>query len=282
MFDFFGHIAHVFATFVVSVLIGSGLAVSPIPTNNPVLQQPATSTATTSIAEEQISTSTQTINQEHKVISQTQSQVTHAVSQTKIEETPVPNPAPTPTAPPAVISNIEIIPTSQTDTITVTPDTLGIVSSGLEAFYNVSSDSNSEIDLKTLQASVTGIKVSDGWVVSINDDTNNQLLVASSQAATYDPLTKTLNINATFNKPLKILSGYPTMFDITVTNVSPYANNPTITIKSVGSTYIFKPSSAVLKNNLRVSAQAYYQLNMTCVGLEGDAFSDCVTFSLNQ
>jgi len=168
-------------------------------------------------------------------------------------------------------------------TITLKPDTLGIVSSGLDAFYNISSDSNSEVDIKSIQVSISGVLLSPGAVLSINDDTNDELAVASSQGLMYDTNSQTLRINETFNKPIKISSGYPTMFDIKITNVSALKNNPTITINSVGSGFIFNQNnSAVLQTTLKADAEAYYILNHSCVGLQiADEYSDCLSYALN-
>ncbi|HWB34164.1 MAG TPA: hypothetical protein VG753_02520 [Candidatus Paceibacterota bacterium] len=284
MFSFFSHIAHAVASFIVASLIGAGLAAAPVATTTPTFQSDTAVEATA------ISTSTQS-----SPITTSSLATTNNSSKSQINKSNVDSSQKTQekssnttvvvintTAGSSNASTTNEIPSSGPTTVTIKADTLGITSDGMQAFYNISSDSNSEVDVKTIRASVTGVETTGGMVLSISDDTDNQLLVASTQDAYFDS-NATLQINATLNKPLVIRSGYPTLFDIKVTNLYPLKNNPAITLSSIGSDFISNlGGTIVLKNTLESDSEDYYILKNSCVGLQGDAYSDCLNYALNH
>lgn len=280
MFGFFTYITHAVATLVVSVLITTGLATVPAVTTNHTLTEQAPTNSNVVIASTTEKTSVVTPPK-------TNSEISYIQTQTISPNIPVVTggASPSNSASPTIVTTNTT--TAQPVTITIKPDTVGIVSTGLEAFYNIGSDSAAETDLKTIEVSISGVQVASGMVVSINDDTDNQLLMASSQGTAYDANTHTLNITATLNRPLRILSGYPTMFDIKATSVSPVVDNPKITVISVGSNYILNAGGSVLLQNTldsdtETAAVNYYLANQTCAGLQGNEYSDCLSYALNH
>lgn len=244
--NFFSYVLHASASFVVALLVSSGLATNVFPsaTTTNSVSQIVTATSSENVTIVASTSVSGGVVAKHAPTKDTNTPVTEIITPPVIQVPQVVSVTETTNVGNALIPSAQAAPT----TITIKPDTSGFNGPSVEAFYNISSDSQSEVDLRGISFVINNIIVptSGTVLISITDDTNSVLVTSSTANSYYNNDTKQLSVQAIFNKPLRIMSGYPTMFDIKAEQVGrPSAGQPNIVISSVGSPYILNPGRAV-------------------------------------